>query len=361
MVGQWSGHVPSLRNVFVGIACAILFSFSVLAVELKADAPVRYVVQKNDTLWDIAGKYLDMPWLWPQLWRNNSYLSNPHLIYPGDVIAIRYVDNQPVLEIERDKKKRVLTPSQKVVTKPEPINVLPWTLLAPYLLNHQIMDEESFDMLPYVLGDHRGYLQYVSDNVVLSKQQGRPKGQYTLLRKGHIIKNMTGEVLGIQVNHIATAKIIEDGLEGQWLMQVVNSVEEAARGDKLVPSEEIAPLDMHLQPAESQKGRVIGNLHDRMLLSKHDVVIIDIGNDHIDAGTVMGIYAQGPDIIDGNKPSYDYESNVLRSAFSDGKAIKQPALKIGELVVIKTFKQASYGLIMRASDLVKTGAVVAHP
>ena len=361
MVGQWLAHAPSIKRLFAIIVGVFSICFSVMAVDLKADAPTRYVVQKNDTLWDIAGKYLDKPWLWPQLWRNNSYLNNPHLIYPGDIIVIRYVDNQPVLEIQRDKKKRVLTPNQKVVTKPQPINVLPWTLLAPYLLNHQIMDEESFDLLPYVLGDHRGYLQYVSDNVVLSKQQGRPKGQYTLLRKRHTIKNMSGEVLGVQVNHIATASIIEDALEGQWLLQVVNSVEEAKRGDKLIPSEDIAPFDMQLSPAETQRGHIIGNLNDRMLLSKFDVVILDLGQDDVQTGTVMGIYSQGPDIIDGQMPSYEYESNVLRSAFSDGEPLKQPALKIGEVVVIKTFRAASYGLIMRANDLVKTGAIVAHP
>jgi hypothetical protein len=142
---------------------------------------------------------------------------------------------------------------------------------------------------------------------------------------------------------------------------VVNSVEEAKRGDKLIPSEDIAPFDMQLSPAETQRGHIIGNLNDRMLLSKFDVVILDLGQDDVQTGTVMGIYSQGPDIIDGQMPSYEYESNVLRSAFSDGEPLKQPALKIGEVVVIKTFRAASYGLVMRANDLVKTGAIVAHP
>ena len=106
---------------------------------------------------------------------------------------------------------------------------------------------------------------------------------------------------------------------------------------------------------------MVGNLHQHQLLGKNDVVVLDIGSQDISPGTVMGLYSQGPDIIDGAEPAYASEANAIRSAFQDGSTVTQPALKIGELVIFKTFEKASYGIITRARGLVKNGDIVANP
>jgi hypothetical protein len=46
-----------------------------------------YIVERGDTLWDIAARYLDNPYLWPQLWDSNSYIADAHWIYPGDPLV----------------------------------------------------------------------------------------------------------------------------------------------------------------------------------------------------------------------------------------------------------------------------------
>ena len=43
-----------------------------------------HIIVEGDTLWDLAGRYFENPFLWPQLWDANRYVENPHLIYPGD-------------------------------------------------------------------------------------------------------------------------------------------------------------------------------------------------------------------------------------------------------------------------------------
>ena len=68
-------------------------------IPLTADAPEQYVVKPGDTLWDISKVYLRDPWYWPEIWYVNPQVANPHLIYPGDVLRLVYIDGQPRLTI----------------------------------------------------------------------------------------------------------------------------------------------------------------------------------------------------------------------------------------------------------------------
>ncbi len=51
-----------------------------------------YIIQKGDTLWDLAGQFLDNPYLWPQIWKANDYITDSHWIYPGDPLVMTPVD-----------------------------------------------------------------------------------------------------------------------------------------------------------------------------------------------------------------------------------------------------------------------------
>ncbi|MCW8108845.1 LysM peptidoglycan-binding domain-containing protein [Alteromonas ponticola] len=330
-------------------------------VDIRPSAPKTYTVKKNDTLWDIASLFLDKPWLWPELWRKNTQISNPHLIYPGDVLTIRYVDGQPILEVVRNKKQLTLTPTTVTETKPQPISVLPWSAIATYVNQNELLAEENYSRLPYLLGNQEADMRFVEGDLVLSRKMGRPEDQYRVIRKQSTIKDFEGNVLGVQVHHVADATMVEDKAADQWLVKVDKSNFEAQRGDKLYAGKFTDAKDLTLAAATSQRGHIVGNLHEHTLTGKHDVVIVDIGNKQIAPGTVMGIYTQGPDIIDGHTPRYSSETNVVKSVFNDGSTVKQPALKVGELIIFKTFEKASYGIITRAKDSIQRGAIVANP
>jgi len=64
-------------------------------IPVAPDAPSSYIVQPGDTLWDISAKFLTDPWYWPEIWHINPQVANPHLIYPGDTLALTWVDGQP--------------------------------------------------------------------------------------------------------------------------------------------------------------------------------------------------------------------------------------------------------------------------
>ena len=91
-----------------------------IAQYLKPGHPEVYTVVKGDTLWDISGRFLDRPWLWPEIWEVNPQIENPHLIYPGDELSLVYVDGQPRLRLSRGDAGRTykLTPSDTVTLHP---------------------------------------------------------------------------------------------------------------------------------------------------------------------------------------------------------------------------------------------------
>lgn len=47
-----------------------------------------HIIVRGDTLWDLAGKYLGNPYLWPQIWERNQYILDAHWIYPGDPLLL---------------------------------------------------------------------------------------------------------------------------------------------------------------------------------------------------------------------------------------------------------------------------------
>ena len=47
-----------------------------------------HVIERGDTLWDLAAKNYGDPYLWPQIWEKNQYILDAHWIYPGDPLVM---------------------------------------------------------------------------------------------------------------------------------------------------------------------------------------------------------------------------------------------------------------------------------
>jgi LysM repeat protein len=45
-------------------------------------------IKSGDTLWSLAQQYYGNAYLWPQLWESNTWITDAHWIYPGDVLLV---------------------------------------------------------------------------------------------------------------------------------------------------------------------------------------------------------------------------------------------------------------------------------
>src|SRR4030043_2350509 len=77
---------------------------------------LTHTVQKGDTLWDICDHYYGDPNLWPKLWQMNPFVTNPHLLRPGDIITL--FEQEPVREAKVEEPAVVEEPVKKEEPKP---------------------------------------------------------------------------------------------------------------------------------------------------------------------------------------------------------------------------------------------------
>jgi len=101
-------------------------------IPMSPSAPDRYIVQPGDTLWDISAKFLTDPWYWPEIWHINPQVANPHLIYPGDELALTWVNGRPQVTIASGGPMRL---SPRVRTSPlsDAVQAVPYERIAAFM------------------------------------------------------------------------------------------------------------------------------------------------------------------------------------------------------------------------------------
>ncbi len=327
-------------------------------VALKPDHPDRYTVVKGDTLWGISGRFLKNPWQWPEVWKLNPRIKNPHLIYPGDVVALRYVDGKPELTVLRNEKlapapaaapraadegpaRPTVKLSPRIHAEPleKAIPTIPPNVIAPFLTQPLVVSDVELEQAGYVgVGlDDRIALGNFSEFYARGLKD-KSHEFYQIFRKGKPIRNPNNpdDILGHEAVYLGDAKRL-DANEPTKLV-VTRVKQEIIPGDRLVASERKVALPYYFPRAP--KTQVEG----KILSALSDVATTEIGPQTIVAinlGTREGIE----------------EGNVLRVLYHSGTSkdpvtreeYRLPDEQAGLIMVFRTFERVSYALVMSAT------------
>lgn len=319
-------------------------------VELNSNHPDQYTVVKGDTLWDISGKFLRQPWKWPEIWHANPQVKNPHLIYPGDVLSLVYIDGKPRLVLSRGDSHGTirLSPGVRRTPMAEIIPTIPPKAINSFLLRNRIIDSErELKAAPYVLAGEDGRVLGGTPDRIYVRGDIEEEESYDIFRQGKAyIDPATGKFIGINADFIATGKVVQRteaeqdddrrGSTGVGTVDLVRTTQEVRGGDRLFATEErqIHPSFMLSAPDEDVSGVILDVPRGVTQIGKYDVVTINLGYaDGIKEGHTLSIYKTGETVK-------DRETNQL---------LKLPDELAGRLVVFRPYERLSYALVMEAN------------
>lgn len=335
-------------------SCLIGVAVQASAVELKQGHPDVYPVKKGDTLWDISSVFLNDPWLWPELWQANSQIANPHLIYPGDLIKLVYIDGKPALTVQRTLTYKSgdtvrLTPQVRVEPLDTVIPAIPLQHIQGFLVNNRVLTDEEINRAPYILaGDEQHIVMGNGDQMFGRGDWSAPHQAYGVFRRGPAyVDPKTKEVLGIAALDLGIARF--ENAEGDVArFKITSSREDIRPGDRLLPTEErkVDSVFYPRSPDHPVDGQIIHVFSGVRNVSQYDVVVLNLGDrDKIRVGDVLAVYGQGETVK-------DRITNQM---------VKLPDQRRGVLMVFRTFEKVSYGLILRSETPLKVLDVVKNP
>ncbi len=338
-----------MKKALLGIVAACTFTMLAIAAEppFNEDVPDKYTVKKGDTLWDISEFFLRDPWLWPEIWYVNPQIRNPHLIYPGDIISLVYIDGRPRLTLQRGRDIK-LSPEVKVLPHADAIPALPLDIINNFLSRNRLVTQEEIDGAPYVVAGYEKRLLSGSGDNFYARGQFDETPAYGLYRIGKpYVDPETDELLGIRAQDVGSAKLkTVEGDIGTLLAS--RTIEEVRVGERLFPHEE-RRLESTFYPSapESEVEGVIMAVEGGVSQVGHlDVVAINRGErEGLAEGNVLAIFKRGETITD----------KVAK------EKITLPHERAGLLMIFRTFEKMSYGLVLNAERPLAVNDILKNP
>ena len=332
---------------------------------------IRYTVQEGDNLWDITQSIWEDPFLWPRVWRNNIYIMNPDLIYPGNILV--FPADLP--EIIEEVKAQIVPPSpvkEEPVAEPPALPEPPKVAVAPLLPPPPVEPppEPEKPKLDLSLLASSGFIirHLDSSGKVVQTQEDREliaenDVAYILPAKGGelavgdqvvIYRNMrkvyhpkTRKYIGDLIRVLGTAEVT-DASERIRAVRITESYDYISKEDAVLPyqfffSNIIIPTDHALG---GEKASLPMGL---------EAYIVDVKEGHISNAQYDIVYLDKGQ-QDGLRRGHFFD--VIRMGRKISKKGMLPQRIIGRLEVLVVQDNTSTARIVQSNDVIRKGDIV---
>lgn len=326
------------------IVCVVPAAAEEPQKKINYEAGFYYTVKKGDTLWDISQRFNDTPWQWPDLWRENDQLPNPHWIYPGERIRLHRKSGSHQLE-----------------TQPVPVSISQVETSTPKIeppplvqFHYNLMDRIGFIRKPAVTPV--GYIdKAIKERELISANDQiyiRPPGSQSTLNlspgqrltvfrvQSPTPARNSRNVIGTQHYLLGIVEIITN--ESHYAIgKIIQNFREINPGDPLMAYEAFSEDIDVTESTPGIEGTIIAAEEQSKMIGDHVVGFIDKGRvDNIRPGQIYSIYSQ--------------------KSIGQRRIPAKP-VEIGTCIVLRTEETTSTIYVTRALDMIEPGEKIRTP
>lgn len=344
----------------------MILSLILIAIPTDLTAqPSTHKVQRGDTLWSICEKYYGDSTLWPKLWEMNPFVTNPHLLEPGDVITLIEKEDMAKKKVAEKPSKEAAKPVPKMkgidlglLTNPATMGYLSLTKVEPW--------GEIYASTKSELGAEKGDKVFINFK---NRADVKPGDEFRVARPMTVRHPLTERLMGEIISFRGAVVVKEPLKEDFFLAEVTEVWIEFGVGAIVLPFE---PMSKCVQPMATDPklyGNIVAVKDDRKIVGPYSVVYLDAGfKDGVQRGQVFDVVR----IIRISAPAFRMSNfqeivNEVGTTLSRNEYLvdfwkeltegtKLYDYTVGKLMVVESRPVSSTAIVLSSSEDLNTGA-----
>lgn len=332
------------KGIYLGLSLFIALFLS-LSLSVSAGKKVTHITKKGDTLWSICEQYYGDPYLWPELWEMNKFITNPHWLKPGDVITLlEYEEKKPKPEKPKEKIVKLKKQPLKKLTLKKPMGIDVSSLANTKALGFLIQDTiEPWGRI----FDFETEKILISENdtvyVKMYKKGIKPGDKFTIYTVSNPIKHpLTGEKFGY-IHSFKGILEIKKAKENYHIAIIDESFRTIYKNDLLIPLHTVSSCILPIPCQGTFTAYIWAAKDNTELLGQYSVVYIDAGrNRGIRKGNILKTIEERESISDEQKK----------------ERVSLPPTLLGKILILQTTDDTSTGVVFWASKNFTNGVKV---
>ncbi len=329
-----------------GIYLVILLSFALFLGISSSSLAVKkltHIAKRGDTLWAICEKYYGDPYLWPELWEMNKFITNPHWLHPGDVIKLleyqevkalpakKALAATKIVRVEKQPLKKLMGVDVSSLANTRALGLLMQEGIEPW---GRIFDHEAKKIL--LSKDDIAYVK-------MNKEDIKPGDIFTIYSVSEPIEHpLTGEIFG-SIHSFKGVLEIEEAKKDYHVAKITDSFRAIYKDDLLIPYDPVSSCILPIPSPETLTAHIVASKDNLNLLGQYSVVYIDVGHN-------MGV-----------RRGHLFEAIEERESISDQEKeeiVALPPTVLGKILILETTENTSNGVVFWVSKEFTNGVKI---